>query len=123
MHEIFTYPMDNKEFEKSRISKETYFYPKNKKFGIWGWGIWWIDGDSIFIEQYCNRAGNYDLRFRKGLVLNDTTFLITSDYSDFQLPKLRTEQRVYKFRYYMPKPDSSNYLQINIEHFGRKNNR
>jgi hypothetical protein len=116
--------MDNDSFEKSILTNRNYFNSKNKKNGIWGWGIWWTKGDSIFIEQYDIRSNvGYDLRFRKGRLLNDTTFRLTSDYSEFQEPKLRTTEKEYRFRHYSPKPDSSNYIESNISLFGSKNSR
>lgn len=129
MNEIFTYCGDslnnnpNEVFEAKNLYNSNLFYPKDKKYGIWGWGIWWTENDSIYIEQYCSRGPNYDINYRKGLILNDSTFIITSDYSEFQLPKLRDKKKEYQFKKLISKPDSINYLQLNIAKFGKKNGR
>jgi hypothetical protein len=123
MYEMYTYKMEPAVFEMSTLTDPHYFNRFNSsrsKHNIGGWGIWWVQKDSLFIEQYVNVSGNYALRYRKGLIQNDSTFVITSDFSDFQRPKLRAEQKTYQFRTFKQKPDSINYLQQNIKEFGKR---
>jgi|GEM_PF-3594405 len=58
----------------NQLQSNSIFDPKNRKYGIWGWGVWWTEGDSIFMEHYVNRAGNCDLNYYKGSINSDTTF-------------------------------------------------
>jgi len=124
IHEIFSYkgisPHDS---IKARLQSDKYFYPIDKKYGIWGWGIWWTQNDSIYIEQYCNYTGDYDIRYRKGIVTDDLTFIITHDSSTHQKPTVRLDRRIYKFQHLDSKPDSINYILNNIEKFGKQNAR
>jgi hypothetical protein len=124
MHEIFSYdgvsPHDS---IKTRLQSDKYFYPIDKKHGIWGWGIWWLQNDSIFIEQYCNYTGDYDIRYRKGIIKDNLTFIITNDSSVHQTPTVRLDRRIYKFEKLESKPDSVNYILENIEKFGNQNAR
>jgi len=120
MHEIFSYDgMAPHDSIKTRLQSDKYFYPADKKYGIWGWGIWWTQNDSIFIEQYCNYTGDYDIRHRKGIVADEMTFIITSDSSVHQKPTVRLDRKLYKFEKLDTKPDSVNYILINIEKFGQ----
>lgn len=122
MHEIATYDEANpKDTIKKRLKSDNYFHPINKKYSIWGWGIWWTQNDSIFIEQYRNYLGDYDISYRYGKVLNDSTFIIEKDSSRFQKPVVRYVKDIYKFQKMDSKPDSTNYIKENIDEFGRKN--
>lgn len=77
------------------------------------WGIYRINGDSIRIQYYVRAMSpwfKYDLTERKGVILNDTTFLLTKyiDYVDEEYTKDTNE--LYHFRKLDQKPDSTSWV-------------
>lgn len=123
MHEIFSYPMSSNEKlahqeMKKKMMQDDYFYPLESKSAIWGWGIWWIELDNIYFQNYTNVLGDYDIRYRYGKVVNDSTFIITKDSLRHQKPIVRYPDRKYIFKQFDQKPDSVNYIMLNIEDFG-----
>jgi hypothetical protein len=72
------------------------------------WGVYQVSGDSIRFEKWYHGGGAPKQVFvRKGVILNDTTFLITES----SRPNGRNRSRkheVYRFRKFSPKPDSTN---------------
>ncbi|NEN25935.1 hypothetical protein G3O08_20805 [Cryomorpha ignava] len=99
-----------------QLQSDSIFFQENKKYGIWGWGVWWTEGDSIFMEHYVNRAGNYDLNYYEGLINSDTTFNLK-----YQLGT-RAKTDTLEFTFFMTEsmPDSQNYIQLNLNKFGEK---
>tara|TARA_R110002049_G_scaffold232478_1_gene405076 strand:- start:558 stop:1073 length:516 start_codon:yes stop_codon:yes gene_type:complete len=118
-HMNFTY-QENPAHQNSqylqKLKSDSLFFPKDKKYGIWGWGIWWIEGDSILMEHYVNRVGDYDINRYRGIMTSDTSFKLMYRLGE------RANVDTLEFSYFATdfKPDSSNYIQMNIEEFGKK---
>ncbi|MCB0409262.1 MAG: hypothetical protein KDD29_03525 [Flavobacteriales bacterium] len=118
-HMNFSYS-ENPSIKNSRylnqLKTDSVFYPKNKKIGIWGWGVWWTEGDNIYMEHFVNRNGNYDLNYYQGIIKSDTTFSLKYKLGTMA----KTENLEFLFYKTEFKPDSLNYLQLNIDKFGKK---
>lgn len=82
-------------------------YSKNRH--DW-WGIYQIEGNSIKIEKlYHSNAWFFHAYIRSGKILNDTTFIINSvERSGKPWTKEEKILRVYHFRHFSIKPDSTN---------------
>ena len=81
-------------------------YHQNHKSG---WGVFIMEGDSIAIERwwFATESPGLPVYLLKGVVLNDTTFHITSS----TWPKtghVSEKDDVYHFHTFSPKPDSTN---------------
>jgi hypothetical protein len=72
------------------------------------WGLYRINEDSISYEKWYYSGGPPKITYiRKGKILNDSTFIITS--SERPNGDERTElNEVYRFKKFHPKPDSTN---------------
>ncbi len=75
-----------------------------------GWGVFQIKEDSIWIESWFDLDGPEKAYMQSGIILNDTTFVITEIYKKKRGKKKGLEDRnkVYHFREFYPKPDSTN---------------
>jgi hypothetical protein len=72
------------------------------------WGLYRIDGDSISYEKWYPSGGPPKITFvRKGVILNDTTFVMRSVSRSDGTEKDSIEEYYYFKRFY-PKPDSTN---------------
>lgn len=71
------------------------------------WGIYNIDGNQIKIEKwYPSSGGGMPVYLHEGIILNDTTFSITTSIR----PKTGEEKQlneVYHFKHFLPKPYST----------------
>jgi len=52
----------------------------NRNSSVWGWGGTQIKGNSIKIQYYYNRFGDYYLIEEEGRIINDHSFIIYSKY-------------------------------------------
>lgn len=72
------------------------------------WGLYQIKGDSISFEKWYPSSGPPKVTFiRKGVILNDSTFVIRSLMRSNGEDKSAVEE-YYHFRKFSPKPDSTN---------------
>lgn len=74
------------------------------------WGVFTIEGNTIQIEKWYPSEKPYSSYVNKGLILNDTTFLITEQYrmvDGSQTDKVIRNETFY-FKQFSPKPDSTN---------------
>ena len=97
---------DFEEMEKEIAKRE--FIEKSKNI-YWMWGLFKISNDSISFEKWYPASGGYVVGIRSGKIINDTTFIITRykhSHSDYE----KTEERIYHFKEFSPKPDSTNNL-------------
>lgn len=91
-----------REVTKSEFMKKSKSIP-----GMWG--LFRIGTDSISFETWYPASGGYVVGIRSGKIINDTTFMITRykhSHSDYE----NTEKRIYHFKEFSPKPDSTNNL-------------
>jgi hypothetical protein len=73
------------------------------------WGVFLVDGDIIKLERRYNAWGRpYQSFIREGVILNDTTLRIMKSYRSFGTPDVQSMDRIYHFRSFSPKPDSTN---------------
>jgi hypothetical protein len=95
------------ELEKSYKDGSFYNQVKNVKFH---WGVHQIDGSKIKFEKWYPSEKPYKAYVREGVILNDTTFQITQSYrnQNSKRTEVTTENEVYHFRAFTPKPDSTN---------------
>lgn len=81
---------------------------QNPNYEYSKWGLFVIDNQTIKFERYYPSDDITRWTYiREGIILNDTTFLITTSYrsdgSDFSI-----KNEIYHFRQFSPKPDSTN---------------
>jgi len=70
------------------------------------WSVFEINGDDIVIQGWTHSSGGgIPIATRRGKILNDTTFVITSIHIHRQTREIN---EVYHFRKFSPKPDSTN---------------
>jgi hypothetical protein len=81
---------------------------KKIKKNLVSWGLYRISGDSISFEKWHHSGGPPKITYiRKGKILNDSTFIITS--SERPNGDERTQlNELYHFKKFHPKPDSTN---------------
>lgn len=91
--------------------------PIHKK-GLFQRGTYYIEENSIKLQHYIGTEGGPDLIESNGEILNDTTFLITS--TRYFNENIDYEDRLYKFKKFPIKPDSTNYIRDNKHKFGKK---
>lgn len=76
------------------------------------WGIFLIEGNTIKIEKWYNSEAIFLPAYvSEGVILNDTTFKITSSYrltNRGRKKELEVENKTYYFKQFSPKPDSTN---------------
>ena len=71
------------------------------------WGVYLIENSIIKVENWYPASINWKACIREGVILNDTTFHITKSYCSGSR-KVNTQDEVYHFRQFSPKPDSTN---------------
>ncbi len=77
----------------------------------YAWGLFNIDNNIIKFERwYPSSGGPLKAYVRKGIILNDTTFVIKESYRMVNGKKrdLDKENETYHFKQFSPKPDSTN---------------
>ena len=73
------------------------------------WGVFLVDGDIIKLESRANAwCRPFQSFIQEGVILNDTTFQLTKSYNSFGAPNIRAIDRIYRFRAFSLKPDSTN---------------
>ena len=85
------------------VTKYSSNYKKNKI----GWGVFVIENNIIKFERWYPSERPYRAYIREGVILNDTTFHITKSYRSNGTQQ-DTENEIYHFRPFSPKPDSTN---------------
>lgn len=72
-----------------------------------GWGVFRIEDNNIAIDRWYAQEGILPAGLLEGIVLNDTTFQITS-LTRVKTGEVREKNDLYHFRAFSPKPDSTN---------------
>jgi hypothetical protein len=72
------------------------------------YGLFKIENEKLTIEQWKNDGLQYRVVTKKATIFNDSTFQITSISSYNGSSNVSSENRIYHFRQYSPKPDSTN---------------
>jgi hypothetical protein len=99
-------------FEEKQGKVESYlrhnlFMSKVKDLQV-SWGLYRIIDDSISFEKWYHGGGPSKIsQIRKGIILNDTTFLIGSVSRTNGTEKISVKEYYY-FKKFNPKPDSTN---------------
>jgi hypothetical protein len=74
-----------------------------------GWGHYKFKGDSIICRYFWHSARGLSVIFeQKGIVLNDSSFVLNYIKSYEEKQEGTIKPTIYKFRYYPEKPDSTN---------------
>ena len=72
------------------------------------WGVYNIKGNKISFEKWGPSSGGpKKTLLRKGIILNDTTFVIKYLFNNYGKNEY-TENDTFRFRKFTPKPDSTN---------------
>ena len=72
------------------------------------WGLYRVVSDTIEFERWYHAGGSEKLALlRKGIILNDSTFLINS-VSSKKRGEYDSTNELYHFKKFHPKPDSTN---------------
>ncbi len=72
------------------------------------WGLFKVDSNFIEFERWYHSSGSQKIVYLKsGKIINDTSFQITSSKRTDGSDK-RSENKIYYFKKYEPKPDSTN---------------
>ncbi len=80
------------------------YYRNKKKF----WGTYVIENDTIRYELYYPGSScAMSTWIMEGIILNDSTFHILKSYKPNK-SDLQKEDKIYHFKLYSPKPDSTN---------------
>jgi hypothetical protein len=74
---------------------------RNVKFN---WGVFQIDGDSMKFEKWYPSERPYRTKIKEGIILNDSTFLITKVRN--QKGEMALKNEAYHFKRFTPKIDS-----------------
>ena len=91
--------------EEKFKSGQYYNRVKNNKTG---WGVFQINGSAIEFEIWGpNNGGRLKTNLRSGIILNDSTFLINSLFSNYD-GQTTVEEDTFHFKEFSPKPDSTN---------------
>jgi hypothetical protein len=102
------YEMNNRvEFEQSFTTNEFIEKRRNIKYC---WGVFKIEGNNIRFERWYPSEKPYKSYIREGIIMNDTTFQINTSYRmvNGKKTELASENEIYHFRQFSPKPDSTN---------------
>ena len=101
-----------KEF-KNRNLKFPY-----SKVEIWNQGVYKIENSSITIQIFYNSLGDYNLYEEKGIIINDSTFILTNAL-DYQTGEKYEIEKVYKFKKMENFPKIDNYILKNKKRFNK----
>ncbi len=92
--------------ENSYANGEYYSIIKDIKHD---WGRFIVDGNSFTREFWQPSSGGpLDAYTHSGTILNDTTFQITQAWRSCKPKKKNDLDRIYHFKQFSPKPDSTN---------------
>jgi hypothetical protein len=98
---------EEKQGKVERYLRHNLFMSKVKDLQV-SWGLYTIKDDSISFEKWYHGGGPTKiLQIRKGIILNDTTFLIGSVFRSNGTEKTLVKEYYY-FKKFNPKPDSTN---------------
>lgn len=87
----------------------------NKLKGIkYGWGAFIIEQNNIKFERWYPSEAPYSAYVREGVVINDTTFIISETYRNQKGKKTDAESvnETYHFKSFSHKPDSTNKFVV-----------
>jgi len=90
----------------------------NSKAEIWDQGIYKTENNTITIQIFYNTIGDYYLYEERGIITNDSTFVLTSA-TDFQTGKKYEINKVYKFKKTENFPEIDNYILKNKKKFNK----
>jgi hypothetical protein len=90
----------------------------NSKAEIWDQGVYKIENNIITIQIFYNSIGNYSLYEEKGIIKNDSTFVLTNA-TDFQTGKKYEIKKEYKFKKMEDFPEIDNYILKNKKKFNK----
>jgi len=101
------------DIDETNEKEERYrngFYATNAAKYKFNWGVFQIDGTQIKYEKWTPGAGPSWAFTYEGVILNDTTFVITKSYRAKDVGKKAPSEHnwVYHFKEFSPKPDSTN---------------
>jgi len=103
-------------FHRDIINEKHILYARKGRFAG---GLFQINDSIIKFEKwYPSPGGMHKCYIREGIIINDTTFIIRASYRSVKGKKkdFDKENKLYHFRHYTPKPDSTNlYIHIKIE--------
>ncbi|MCL2682655.1 MAG: hypothetical protein FWE63_04105 [Bacteroidales bacterium] len=96
-------------FPKNKLSEIEQNYSTEEWINIvrklkYYWGVFLVTGNTIKYKRWYPSEPPLRASIREGVILNDTTFRITKVYDS----DLRREDRLYRFKAFSPKPDSTN---------------
>lgn len=92
--------------ETTYLNGSYYNFIKNDKTS---WGRFIIEGNVISREFWRPSSGGpSEVYTHSGVILNDTTFQITKAWRSCKPKKKNDLDRVYHFKQFLPKPDSTN---------------
>ncbi len=89
------------------------------RYPIWGKGVFKTENDEIVIQYYVNYIGAYYLVEKKGIILNDSSFILKTRldyYSNYR----KDINEIYNFQHFDIKPDSTNYILKHKRKFKNK---
>jgi hypothetical protein len=93
-------------------SKELYFNsPNNNAFlkkSKLAWGLFQISDGQIEYEKWYPSEPPMKVYIKSGIIINDTTFIITSSRNSHGKEKRKIENTIFHFKKFDPKPDSTN---------------
>jgi hypothetical protein len=72
---------------------------KSSNIDLWNWGKYIISNDTIYLQHYYNRFGDYYLLEEQGRVLDSTSFILTKRI-DYRTKKTETINEKYVFKKY-----------------------
>ncbi len=90
-----------------------------KRRGVSNRGIFSIEDKTIILQYYYAAEGGSELVEKKGEILNDTTFLLTSQIYFKNKSRKEINER-YHFKHFPIKPDSISYIREYKHKFGKK---
>jgi len=106
---------ENLECYYSKLN-ENNIYSADSKVSVWGNGIYRIHKNSIIIQSYYNQLGNYNLMEERGIIINDSTFLL-KERIDYGSGNTLEIDKTYKFKEWKEMPYFENYILKNKEKF------
>jgi len=102
----FPLTIDLSDQEEEFANGEYYDHVKDDKIS---WGRFQISENIITYEKwYPSSGGPAPVYLHQGTILNDTTFQITSSRPSHGDGEFESLNRIYRFKHFAPKPDSTN---------------
>ena len=90
----------------------------NSKAEIWDQGVYKIENNTITIQIFYNSIGDYSLYEEKGIIKNDSTFVLTNA-TDFQTGKKYEIKKEYKLKKMEDFPEIDNFILKNKKKFNK----